>query len=101
MAGIFNLSSNLHFITTGEVTGYNCSAVSLINIFTYVSLYHTISLNNDLWLMTSHRYSPGAIRQFSQTPSWTLVGVDPGLLIASPGGSAETSDLGDLRVELL
>ena len=51
--------------------------------------------------MTSHRYSPGAIRQFSQTPSWTLVGVDPGLLTVSPGGSAETSDLGDLREELV
>ena len=51
--------------------------------------------------MTSHRYSPGAIRQFSQTQNWTLVGVDPGLLTASPGGSAETSDLGDLRVELV
>ena len=29
MAGIFNLSSNLQLITTGEVTGYNCSAVSV------------------------------------------------------------------------
>ena len=51
--------------------------------------------------MTSHRYSPGATRQFSPTQSWTLVGVDPGLLTASPVGSVETSDLGDLRLELV
>ena len=51
--------------------------------------------------MTSIRYSPGATRQFSPTQSWTLVGVDPGLLTASHGGSAETNDLGDLREELV